>query len=142
MTSVDYILISRFYQIAKISVIQHEIIMPKTPAELQVIVSNQMANYNVICEECLAMAKSYNIPLPSGDFFKRSKQIIEDNFSKFTEIGLQTIVACTTISSLHTLTELYNVESATSETILIGKHLQLMQEQFLQLLREVMSKNM
>lgn len=139
MTSVDYILISRFYQIAKISVLEYEAILPKiTSPELQLLVSNQMANCDVICGECLAISKSNNIPLPNGDFFKRSKQIIEDNFSQFAEINLSTIVACTTTLNLHTLIELYNVESATSETILIGKHLQLMQEQFLQLLREVL----
>lgn len=138
MTSVDYILISRFYQIAKISVLEYEAILPKlSNPDLQTLVSKQMANYNVISEKCSAISKTHKIALSSGEFFKRCKQLIDDNLTKFTHLDLQFLVACTTALSLHTLVELYNVESATSETINIGKHLQLMQEQFLQLLREI-----
>lgn len=139
MTSVDYILISRFYQIAKISAMQYEAVLNKLSSpDLQLLVSNQMANYDVICEECLSISKANNIPLPNGDFFARCRQIIAHNFDKFSKIDLQFIISSTTAFSLQTLIELYNVESATSETISIGKHLQLMQEQFLQLLREIL----
>lgn len=138
MTSVDYILISRFYQIAKISVLIYEEISPKLDSkDLQILTSNQMANYDVITEECKAISKAHKIPLPDNAFFSRCKQIIAENFDKYTVIQPETLMACTTTLSLHTLVEIYNVESATSETINIGKHLQLMQEQFLQLLREI-----
>lgn len=138
MTSVDYILISRFYQIAKISVIIYDTISPKiNNKDFQMLVSNQTANYDVISEECKAISKTHKIPLPDNTFFNRCKQIIVENFDKYPTVQPETLMACTTVLSLHTLVEIYNVESATSETINLGKHLQLMQEQFLQLLREI-----
>ncbi|MBQ7880783.1 MAG: hypothetical protein IJ358_02965 [Clostridia bacterium] len=138
MNYVDHLLLSRFYQIAKISVLQFEVIMPKIKnKELQTIVSNQISNYDVLVKECQTLAKAHSIALPDHIFFKRCKQIIDENFDNITSVNTQTLIACTILSSLNTLIEIYNVESADSETINIGKHLQSMQDNNLQILREI-----
>ena len=138
MNYVDNLLLSRFYQIAKLSVLQLEVVMPKIKnKELQTIISNQIANYDVLVKECQTIAKAHSIALPDHIFFKRCKQIIDENFENITSVNIQTLIVCTTLSSLNTLIEIYNVESATSETISIGKHLQSMQENNLQILKEI-----
>lgn len=138
MTTVDHILLSRFYQIAKISVLQLEDIISKiNKPELQTIVSNQISNYDVLVKECCTLAKSHSVSLPDHIFFKRCKQIIEDNFANINCIETSTLIAITSTFSLNTLIELYNVESANSETISIGKHLLNMQENNLQILKQI-----
>ncbi len=138
MNYVDHILLSRFYQIAKISVLQLEAFLPKIKhKELQTIISNQIANYDVLVTECRTLAKAHSIALPDNAFFSRCKQIIEDSFDDFTSINKQILIACTTLSSLNTLIEIYNVESAESETINIGKHLQTMQDNHLLILKQI-----
>ena len=138
MNYVDHILLSRFYQIAKISVLQLELSLPKIKQkELQTIISNQISNYDVLVAECRTLAKAHSINLPDNTFFNRCKQIIDNNFESFKSIDNDILIACTTISSLNTLIEIYNVESAKSETINIGKHLQLMQENNLQILKQI-----
>lgn len=138
MNYVDHILLSRFYQIAKISVLQLESFLPKIKhQELQTIISNQISNYDVLVAECRTLGKAHSINLPDNTFFNRCKQIIDDNFECFKSINQEILIACTTISSLNTLIEIYNVESAESETISIGKHLQSMQENSLQILKQI-----
>lgn len=136
MTTVDHILLSRFYQIAKISTLQLEAITPKiNDNDLQSIISTQISNYDVIAQECCTLAKVHSIALPDHTFFKRCKQIIDYNFEDIDPINIQTLIACTIAFSLNTLSELYNVESANSETINIGKHLQTMQDNNLKILK-------
>ena len=138
MNYVDHILLSRFYQIAKISALQLEIFLPKIKhQELQTIISNQMSNYDVLVAECKTLAKAHSVSLPDNAFFSRCKQIIEDSFGDFSSINKQILIACTAVSSLNTLIEIYNVESADSETIRIGKHLQAMQDNNLQILNQI-----
>lgn len=138
MTHVDHMLLAKFYQIAKISVIQLEAVISKIKnIELQAIISNQISNYDVLAKECSALAKVHSVALPDNMFFKRCKQVIDNNFDSITNVSLDLLIACTTIYSLDTLTEIYNVESANSETINIGKHLQNMQDNNLQILRQI-----
>ena len=138
MNYVDHILLSRFYQIAKISVLQLETFLPKIKhPELQTIISNQITNYDVLVAECKTLAKAHSVALPDNAFFSRCKQIVEDSFGDFSSINKQILIACTTAFSLNTLIEIYNVESAESETIHIGKHLQSMQDNNLQILKQI-----
>ena len=136
MTDVDIILLSRFYQISKISVMQYEHFLTKIKPEYQTIISNQMTNYDVLSKECCTLAKSHNISLPDHLFFKRCKQVIDDNLCSI-KINLDTIIACLSIGRLHTLTEIYDVEQANSETVLIGKHLLALQDNNLQTLLQL-----
>ena len=137
MNYVDHILLSRFYQIAKISTFYLDTIINQTSNNnLKTLISNQLANYDVITNECNMLAKAHSVTLPDHTFFKRCKQIIEDNFSTISATP-QIIIASTTMLNLSTLIEIYNVESADSETIRIGKHLQSMQENNLQILQQI-----
>lgn len=138
MTIIDNLLLSRFYQIAKISALEYEAILLKIKnPDLQTIISKQISNYDVLASECSTIAKSNKIDLPDNAFFKRCKEIIEENFTPLTFKSLEPIIACTTSTNIHTLMELYDVESATSETIEIGRHLLKMQNDSLQLLHEL-----
>ena len=97
MTDVDCILLSRFYQIAKISTLQLEAIMPNiSNQELQTIISNQIANYDVLSTECCTLAKAHKISLPDYEFFKRCSELINENFNQFSSITHETIIAITT----------------------------------------------
>jgi len=137
MNCVDNILLSRFYQIAKISVLILESSLPKIKStELQTTISNQISNYDVLVEECRTLAKAHSITLPDNAFFKCCKQIVDINFNNLTCINKQILIAFTTTLSLNTLTEIYDVESVDTETINIGKHLQSMQENNLQILNQ------
>ena len=137
MNYVDHILLSRFYQIAKISTITLDTFLTKTSnTELQTIISKQLANYDVLVTECCTLAKAHKVALADHIFFKRCRQIIDENFENIS-ITPAIVIACTCISSLNTLIEIYNVESADSETINIGKHLQIMQENNLQILSQL-----
>jgi len=137
MNCVDHILLSRFYQIAKISVLILESSLPKIKnKELQTTISNQMSNYDVLVEECRTLAKAHSISLPDNAFFKCCKQIIDSNFDNLSCISNQILIAFTTSLSLNTLAEIYDVESVNTETINIGKHLQSMQENNLQVLNQ------
>ena len=138
MTIIDNLLLSRFYQISKISIIQYENILLKIKnMDLQTIISKQISNYDVIAKECSTIAKTNKIDLPDNMFFKRCSELIEKNFENLHFKSLESIISCTTITHLHTMIELYDVETADSETIKIGKHLLKMQEDFLQLLQEL-----
>jgi len=138
MTDVDHLLLSRFYQLSKIAVLQLESMMPKIKnQELKIIVSNQLATYDVLSKECCTMAKSHNIALPDNTFFKRCREILDDAFDNVNNINLQTLIVHTCLLSLNALTEIYDVESATSETINLGKHLQSMIDTNLQILTEI-----
>ena len=138
MTIIDNLLLSRFYQISKISIIQYENILLKIKnIDLQTIISKQISNYDVIAKECSTIAKTNKINLPDNMFFKRCSELIEKNFENLHFKSLESIISCTTITHLHTMIELYDVETADSETIKIGKHLLKMQEDFLQLLQEL-----
>lgn len=138
MTTVDHFLLSRFYEIAKISTIELEFFLNKIKKpELQTIIAKQISNYDVLTKECCTLAKSHSINLPDHLFFKRCKQIIEDNFDTMKTISIDLIIASTTALSLNTLSHIYNVESADSETISIGKHLQNMQDNHLQILKQI-----
>ena len=138
MNCVDHILLSRFYQIAKISVLILEASLPKIKqTELQTKISNQISKYDVLVEECRTLAKSHSITLPDNTFFKSCKQVIENNFDSFNSINKQVLIAFTITLSLNTLTEIYDVESVNTETINIGKHLQSMQEHNLQTLNQI-----
>ncbi len=138
MTIIDNLLLSRFYQISKISIIQYENILLKIKnIDLQTIISKQISNYDVIAKECSTIAKTNKIDLPDNMFFKRCSELIEKNFENLHFKSLESIISCTTITHLHTMIELYDVETADSETIKIGKHLLKMQEDFLQLLQEL-----
>ena len=138
MNYVDNLLLSRFYQIAKLSVLQLEAVMPKIKnTELQTIISNQITNYDVLITECNTIAKTHSIALPDHLFFKRCKQLIDENFEYIKSVNPQTLIAITTLSALNTLIEIYNVESAGSETINIGKHLQSMQQNNLEILKQI-----
>lgn len=138
MTIIDNLLLSRFYQISKISIIQYENILLKIKnIDLQTIISKQIYNYDVIAKECSTIAKTNKIDLPDNMFFKRCSELIEKNFENLHFKSLESIISCTTITHLHTMIELYDVEIADSETIKIGKHLLKMQEDFLQLLQEL-----
>ena len=137
MTDVDCILLSRFYQISKISVLQLELILPKiSNKELQTEISNQIASYDILATECCTLAKAHKISLPDYEFFKRCRELIDENFNQLSSISHETIIAITTTSCLNTLIEIYNVESGDSETINIGKHLQNMQCNNLQMLKQ------
>lgn len=138
MTIIDNLLLSRFYQISKISIIQYENILLKIKnIDLQTIISKQISNYDVIAKECSTIAKTNKINLPDNMFFKRCSELIEKNFENLHFKSLESIISCTTITHLHTMIELYDVETADSETIKIGKHLLKIQEDFLQLLQEL-----
>lgn len=138
MTIIDNLLLSRFYQISKISIIQYENILLKIKnIDLQTIISKQISNYDVITKECSTIAKTNKIDLPDNMFFKRCSELIEKNFENLHFKSLESIISCTTITHLHTMIELYDVETADSETIKIGKRLLKMQEDFLQLLQEL-----
>ena len=138
MTTVDHFLLSRFYEIAKISTIQLEVFLNKIKKpELQTIIAKQISNYEVLVKECCTLAKSHSINLPDHVFFKRCKQVIEENFEAIKSISLDLIIASTTMLSLNTLSHIYNVESADSETISLGKHLQNMQDNHLQILKQI-----
>lgn len=138
MTIIDNLLLSRFYQISKISIIQYENILLKIKnIDLQTIISKQISNYDVIAKECSTIAKTNKIDLPDNMFFKRCSELIEKNFENLHFKSLESIISCSTITHLHTMIELYDVETADSETIKIGKHLLKMQEDFLQLLQEL-----
>lgn len=137
MTDVDCLLLSRFYQIAKISVIKLETFLPKTTnPELQTFISNQILDYDAIVKECCTLSKSHCTALPENSFFKRCKQITEDFFVGITSIDKKTIISCISTLNLVTLAELYDVESASSETINIGKHLLAIHNNNLQTLTE------
>lgn len=138
MTIIDNLLLSRFYQISKISIIQYENILLKIKnIDLQTIISKQISNYDVIAKECSTIAKTNKIDLPDNMFFKRCSELIEKNFENLHFKSLESIISCSTITHLHTMIELYDVETADSETIKIGKHLLKIQEDFLQLLQEL-----
>ncbi len=138
MTSVDSILLSRFYQISKVCVLQLEYCLPKIKNDkLQTIISNHASNFEVLSNECFALAKAQRITLPDNLFFRRCKALIEQSLDEFNSIELPTIIMGLTISNIHTLIELYNVEKADSETISIGKHLQEILENQLNILKQI-----
>ena len=138
MTHVDHLLVSRFYQISKIAVILLESTMPKIKnEELKTIISNQMSTYDVLSKECCTMAKSHLVALPDNAYFKRCRELIVEAFNNISSVNLQTLIACTTLLSLNALTEIYDVEMANSETINLGKHLQNIIANNLQVLTEI-----
>ena len=138
MTHVDHLLVSRFYQISKLAVILFENTMPKIKnQELKTIISNQISTYDVLSKECCTMAKSHVVALPDNAYFKRCRELIADAFDSINQINLPTLIACTTLFSLNILTEIYDVETANSETINLGKHLQKVIANNLQVLTEI-----
>ena len=138
MTSPDHILLSRFYQIARISYMQLEYFVTKiSNPKLQTIISNLASNYELVANECFTLAKSHSVNLPDNIFFKRCADILHQNYSCLNNISLQAIISCITNLNIQLMIEMYNVETATSETISIGKHLQAMQEDNLNILCQI-----
>ncbi len=138
MTSPDHILLSRFYQIARLSSMELEFFVPKiSNKKLQTIISNQAYNYELLANECFALAKTHSVNLPDNQFFKRCNDIIAQNFNHLPYIDLSAIIACISNFNIHLMIELYNVEMADSETINIGKHLKILQEDNLNILCQI-----
>lgn len=138
MTDIDNLLLSRIYQLAKICVIEYEAILPKIKnPDIQTLISNQTSNYDLIVKECSTLAKSHNITLPESTFFKRCRDTIEANFEALKFNSLTPLITCGTITSLHILMDIYDLESANSETISIAKHFKTLQDNFLNALAEI-----
>lgn len=138
MTSPDHILLSRFYQIARISCMELEYFVGKiSNPKLQTIISNQAANYELVANECFALAKTHSVALPDNMFFKRCSGTFQQNYECITTINLQSVIACISNLNIYLMIEMYNVESATSETISIGKHLQALHEDNLNILCQI-----
>lgn len=138
MTSPDHILLSRFYQIARLTSIELEFFIPRiSNSKLQTIISNQASNYELLANECFALAKTHSVNLPDNLFFKRCSEIISQNFANLKHIDLSAIIACISNFNIHLMIEMYNVETADSETINIGRHLKMLQEDNLNILCQI-----
>ena len=138
MTDIDNLLLSRIYQLAKICVIEYETILPKIKnTDIQTLISNQMNNYDLIVKECLTLSKTNKVNFPDIAFFKRCKEQIETNFEQLKFNTLEPLITCGTITSLHILMDIYDIESADSETINIAKHFKTLQDNFIDLLTKI-----
>ena len=138
MTSPDHILLSRFYQIARLTSMELEFFVPKiSNPKLQTIISNQASSYELLANECFALAKTHSVNLPNSLFFKRCNEIISQNFANLKHIDLSAIISCISSFSIYLMIEMYNVETADSETINIGRHLKMLQEDNLNILCQI-----
>lgn len=138
MTDIDTLLLSRIYQLAKICVIEYEAILPKIKnPDIQTLLSNQSSNYDLIVKECSTLAKANNVALPESTFFKRCHETIATNFETLKFNTLDPLITSATITSLHILMDIYDLESASSETISIAKHFKALQDNFLNALAEI-----
>lgn len=133
-------LLTRLYQDAKIGELGTEEVLERcTDDKFKEIISNQMAQYNLIAKECETLAKTNKIELPDNSFFKKIKQVTMINMSllfnnKDRHIA-EIMITGTVMGIIDAIKALYDLDKADEEILSIGKKLQAMQEKYVETLK-------
>lgn len=133
-------LLTRLYQDAKIGELGTEEVLERcTDDKFKEIISNQMAQYNLISKECETLAKTNKIDLPDNGFFKKIKQVTMINLSllfndKDRHIA-EMMITGTVMGIIDAIKALYDLDKADEEILNIGRKLQAMQEEYVEALK-------